>query len=83
MHDDYLFMFDDEIKRLRYFSWLELMPTQNFQEVKKAYRHLSKKYHPDKFTSNPEQEETARLVMQKLNEAYTFFEQRDERQEAL
>ena len=81
--DDFLFMYDDELMRLRYFSWLELMPTNNFQTIKQAYRRRSKTYHPDKFTHNSDQEETARLVMQKLNEAYTFFEQREEQKQSL
>ncbi len=34
--------------KLKYFSILEIPPTEDMKVVKKAYRKMVKKYHPDK-----------------------------------
>ncbi len=45
---------------------LGVAPDASDEEIKKAYRHLAKKYHPDK---NPGDQEAARK-MQEVNDAY-------------
>ena len=39
------------------------------EEIKKAYRNLVKKYHPDKYKDNP-LEDLAKEKMQEINKAY-------------
>lgn len=41
-------------------------------EIKKAYRELVKKYHPDRYKGNP-LEELAKEKLQKINEAYDMI----------
>jgi molecular chaperone DnaJ len=48
---------------------LGIRPTSTEEEVKKAYRDLVKKYHPDKYKDNP-LEDLAKEKMQEINEAY-------------
>lgn len=48
---------------------LELGEKATLAEIKKAYRRLSKKHHPDMRKKGSKQD-TEKLVMQKLNEAY-------------
>lgn len=43
------------------------------EEVKKAYRDLAKKYHPDNYTGTP-LEDLAKEKMQEINEAYDFIQ---------
>ena len=39
-------------------------------EIKKAYRNLARKYHPDNFAGKPEAAASAETVMKEINEAY-------------
>lgn len=48
---------------------LGLTQGASLDEVKKAYRELAKKYHPDQYTSNPLRE-LAEEKMREINEAY-------------
>lgn len=49
-----------------FYKLLEVSPDASKQEIKKAYRRLSKQYHPDK---NPGDEEAADYY-KKINRAY-------------
>jgi DnaJ like chaperone protein len=50
---------------------LEVAPTATDEEVKKAYRRMAVKYHPDKVASEgPEVQRAAKEKFQKLQEAY-------------
>ena len=51
------------------YSVLEITPNATDEEVKKAYRELAKKYHPDNFKDNP-LSELATEKMKSINEAY-------------
>ena len=48
---------------------LGLKPTSNDEEVKKAYRDLVRKYHPDNYHNNP-LADLAQEKMKEINEAY-------------
>jgi DnaJ-class molecular chaperone len=50
-----------------YYALLGLHPSASVLEIRRSYRQLSKKYHPD--TTDLPQEQ-ARLKFQRLNEAY-------------
>ena len=60
----------------KYYEVLELPYGADFQEVKKAYRRLLKKYHPDLFHGDIEKQKTAQKVTEEINEAYTYFERK-------
>ena len=60
----------DEALRRDYAN-LEVPFGASRSEVKKAYKNLLKKHHPDKFASDPEKLKTATLICQKLGESYT------------
>lgn len=53
----------------KYYEILGINKNATLEEVKSAYRKLSKKYHPDKHQGN-ELEELATEKFQKINEAY-------------
>ena len=40
------------------------------EEIKKAYRELARKYHPDRYSSNPDMAELASEKMKEVNTAY-------------
>ncbi len=42
-------------------------------EIRQAYRELVKKYHPDKFQSNPDMLKLAEEKMKEINEAYDYL----------
>ncbi len=42
-------------------------------EIREAYRELVKKYHPDKFRSNPDMLRLAEEKMREINEAYNYL----------
>jgi len=47
--DDYVYKLNDDYKTL------QLIPPKTFTEIKKQYRKLALKYHPDKKTGNHDQ----------------------------
>lgn len=59
-----------------YYAALELPANASFEEIKRAYKTLMKKYHPDRFHNEPQKKQFAEAVTQKLNEAYAYFEKK-------
>jgi len=59
-----------------YYALLEVRPQASKSEIKKAYRRLSMKYHPDK---NPGDEQAAEHY-KKINRAYEVLSNDDKRQ---
>ncbi|NEP82125.1 MAG: J domain-containing protein [Okeania sp. SIO3C4] len=63
---------------VNYYSLLGLHPKASNQEIRKAYRELSKRYHPDT-TDMPEAIATAKF--QQINEAYATLVNSEKRLE--
>ncbi|MCS6988665.1 MAG: J domain-containing protein [Chloroherpetonaceae bacterium] len=57
-----------------YYANLELPYGASLEEVRKAYRNLMKRYHPDKFSGDPEKQKTATEIAKGLNKAYRELE---------
>lgn len=61
----------------RYFEILGLSPGADFEQIKKAYRKLSMKYHPDKVAHLGEEfRKVAEEKMKEINQAYHALKQR-------
>lgn len=54
---------------------LNISPTATDEEVKKAYRELARKYHPDNYHDNP-LADLAQEKMKEINEAYEEIQKR-------
>lgn len=55
----------------QYYANLELRPGATLEEVRRAYRDLMKRYHPDKHLGDPERHKAATELAQSLTRAYT------------
>ena len=58
----------------RAYASLEVKPGSDFDTVRKAYRGMMRKYHPDRHTSSPEKQKAANELAQKLTDAYKTLE---------
>jgi hypothetical protein len=56
------------------YAALEVPPGSDFDTVRKAYRRLMRKYHPDLHTSSAEAQRAANDLAQKLSESYKLLE---------
>lgn len=63
-------MGDPLADRKRWYRTLELDPGADLKTVRRAYRKLLLKYHPDRFANEPEKLAVATEVTRKLTEAY-------------
>ncbi len=63
-----------EDKERQYYKDLEVPFGTPFPEIKKAYRKLIKKYHPDLYQGDKKKLDIAQEITRKINEAYTYFE---------
>jgi curved DNA-binding protein CbpA len=59
-----------------YYGWLEVLPTANAEQIRKAYRLKSKLYHPDTTTLSSE---IAVQKFRELNEAYAVLSNPEQR----
>lgn len=64
---------DRQATEHKYYDALEIKSTASFDEIKQAYKKVMKKYHPDRFASDPEKQKYAQQLSQKINEAYEYF----------
>jgi DnaJ-domain-containing protein 1 len=58
------------------YAMLEVPSGSDFEAVRRSYRALMRKYHPDHHTQSPEKQRAANDVAQKLTEAYKLLEKR-------
>jgi DnaJ-domain-containing protein 1 len=65
---------DDGVRRA--YAALEVPVGSNFETVRKSYRTLMRKYHPDHHSGSPEKQRAATELTQKLTEAYKLLEKR-------
>jgi hypothetical protein len=65
-----------EIEIVKAYAALEVPPGSDFATVRKAYRSLMRKYHPDRHTASPEKQKAANELAQKLTQAYDLLEKR-------
>jgi DnaJ-domain-containing protein 1 len=63
---------DDAIRRA--YAALEVPAGSDFETVRKAYRRMMRKYHPDLHTGSPEKQRAANDLAQRLTEAYKLLE---------
>ena len=56
------------------YSVLGVSPNASDEEIKKAYRELARKYHPDNYQNNP-LADLAEEKMKEINEAYAVIQQ--------
>ncbi len=54
----------------RAYASLEVKPGSDFDTVRRAYRGMMRKYHPDRHASSPEKQKAANELAQKLTDAY-------------
>jgi DnaJ-domain-containing protein 1 len=60
----------------RDYATLEVSFAAPFMEVRKSYKRLLHKYHPDRFSGDGEKQALANEVTQRLNEAFARIEKR-------
>jgi DnaJ-domain-containing protein 1 len=58
------------------YAALELPTGSDFETVRRSYRTLMRKYHPDHHTQSPEKQRAANEVAQRLTEAYKVLEKK-------
>ena len=62
-------------KRMReLYAQLEVPMGSSFEEVKKSFRRLMRKYHPDLHAGNPQKQKTATQLTMSLTQAYNELE---------
>ena len=72
--DDYAQPCEDPIIA-KYYANLELPYGASVSDIKKNYRILMQKYHPDRFSNDLSKKEVAERITKGLNEAYDYFKQ--------
>ena len=65
---------DDDLRRA--YAALEVPFGSDFAAVRKSYRILMRKYHPDRHTGSPDKQKAATELAQRLSVAYQLIEQR-------
>jgi DnaJ-domain-containing protein 1 len=60
----------------RAYAALEVPQGSDFETVRKSYRALMRKYHPDHHTGSPQKQRAANEVAQRLTESYKLLEKK-------
>lgn len=64
----------------QYYKILKIESGSSVEEIKKAYRQLAKKWHPDNFNDSPEKAELAEAKFLEIHEAYEILKNHGETQ---
>lgn len=62
------------------YKTLDILPSANESEIRKAFRKLATKWHPDKNLESQEQKELADKVFKDINEAYSILSDQRKKQ---
>ena len=54
----------------RDYANLEVDPGAPFEEVRRAHRRMIRRYHPDRFGTDPEKQRLATQISQRLNDSF-------------
>lgn len=65
-----------ESEEMKYRANLEVGPNDDIVVIRKQYKLLLKKYHPDLHAGSSEKSELAKEITQGLNEAMNYFEKK-------
>jgi DnaJ-domain-containing protein 1 len=65
---------DDDVRRA--YAALEVPVGSDFETVRKSFRALMRKYHPDHHAGSPEKQKSATELTQRLTEAYQLLEKK-------
>ncbi len=67
-------------EEVQYYANLELPVGASFDAIKRQYRTLLQRYHPDRYAKAPaEKQAVAKQVTVQLNAAYEYFQQKHRR----
>ena len=66
----------DALRVQKAYAALEVPAGSDFETVRKSYRALMRKYHPDHHTGSPEKQKAANDVAQGLTAAYKLLEKK-------
>ncbi len=55
------------------YKTLDILPSANENEIRKAFRKLATRWHPDKNSESTEQKELADKIFKDINEAYSIL----------
>lgn len=58
------------IELQQWYARLELKPGASADDVRRSFRALMRRYHPDRYTGNPDHEQLATRLSQELTVAY-------------
>jgi len=61
------------------YAALEVQPGSDFETIRKSYRRLMRKYHPDLHRGSPEAQRAATDLAQRLTESYKILEKQARR----
>ncbi|MCB0516745.1 MAG: J domain-containing protein [Chitinophagales bacterium] len=64
-----------EERKAKAYAVLELPYGSSWEAVKKSFKRLMLQYHPDKFHNDAEKKDKARIVSQKIIEAYEYLKE--------
>lgn len=65
--------FYQKLKYLNFYELLNLQTSAQHTQIRDAYRQQSKKFHPDLFKTNPDQDNKAQHVYKKIVHAYSVL----------
>ena len=68
-----------DLSEAEYYANLELPLGASYDEIKKAYRELLRRYHPDRHTQDPEKAKLADEITKRLNQAMDYFRKKFEK----